>query len=92
MLDIFVGESLAARTLGKANTLPQRPVIRLAIGRVEGLHRCATRNTDGHAVCADVQSAIVCRNNGISWVSKSESPSILTLSYGAFTSSGYTDL
>jgi len=42
MLDVFVGESFAPRTLRQANALAQSLVVRFAVGGVEGLHGQAT--------------------------------------------------
>jgi len=48
MLDVFVGKPLAARTLGEPDAFAQRPVIRLAVCRVQLVDRIATLNTYGH--------------------------------------------
>jgi len=50
MLDVFVGEALAARALGEPDAFAQRPVIRLAVCRVQLVDRIATFNTYGHLV------------------------------------------
>lgn len=48
MLDVFVREQLAARALREAHALAQRPVVRLAVRRVQRLDRIAALYADDH--------------------------------------------
>ena len=57
MLDILVGELLAARTLCKSHTLSQRAVVRLRVFSIESLDGVATFYADGHS-CAAIGEAL----------------------------------
>lgn len=48
MLDVFVGEALAAGTLGEADAFSEGAVIGFAVGRVELMDWVAAFDTDGH--------------------------------------------
>lgn len=48
MLDVFIGEPLAAGTLREAHAFPERPVVRFAVFGVEGLDGVAAFYADGH--------------------------------------------
>lgn len=48
MLDVFVGESLASRTLRQAHSFPQGAVVGFAVGGVQGVHRESAFNAYRH--------------------------------------------
>jgi hypothetical protein len=48
VFDVLIRESLAARTLGEADTFTQCPVVGLAVGCVEGFDRVPAFDTNGH--------------------------------------------
>ena len=50
MLDIFVGESFAARTLGQTHSLSKRAVVSLAISCVKLMDWVATFNANWHGI------------------------------------------
>ena len=52
MLDVLVGELLAARTLCQAYTFAQRAVVGFRVFGVQRLDRVPTLYTDGHSAAA----------------------------------------
>lgn len=48
MLDVFVGEALAAWALREADAFAERFVVGFAVGRVEGLDGLRAIYADGH--------------------------------------------
>lgn len=52
IFDVFVGESVAARTLRQAHAFAQRAVIGATVGAVQMGHRVGAFDADGHGVMA----------------------------------------
>lgn len=58
MLDILVGELLAARTLCESHAFSQRAVVRLRVLSIESLDGVAALYADGHSCAAAIGEAL----------------------------------
>ena len=65
MLDVLVGELLAARALRQAHAFAQRPVVGFRVLRVQRLHGVAALDADGHGAAAIGREARRVRGWGV---------------------------
>lgn len=64
VFDIFIGEPLAARTLGQSDTLALRAVIRTTVGAVQVRDRIRAFNADWHRFMAPLRELERSRSKG----------------------------